>query len=198
MAPIEVDHAKIRTFKDGERFYRWLAANHDRRDELWIKIHKFGSGLASVAPKEAIDVALCWGWIDGVRKGFDERSFLRRYSSRGKRSVWSQINVANVARLVKEGRMTVHGLEQVELAKADGRWQRAYRVKGAATPGDLQAAIDAVPKAKAMFATLTAQNRFALVFRVVNMRTEAGRKKKIADLVAMLKRGETIHPQSKK
>ena len=130
MPPIEVDHAKSRTFKDGESFYRWLAANHDRRDELWIEIHKFGSCLASVAPKEAIDVALCWGWIDGVRKGFDDRSFLQRYGPRGKRSVWSQINVANVARLVKEGRMTVHGLKQVELAKADGRWQRAYRVKG--------------------------------------------------------------------
>jgi uncharacterized protein YdeI (YjbR/CyaY-like superfamily) len=195
MAPIKVDPAKIRTFKTGDSFYRWLAANHGRRDELWIKIHKVGSGLASITPKEAIDAVLCWGWIDGVRKGFDERSFLQRYSPRGRKSVWSEINVENVARLVKEGRMTEHGLKQVELAKADGRWARAYRVKGSAVPADLQAAIDAEPKAKAMLAKLTAQNRFALVFRVANLKTEAGRKKKIADFVAMLKRGETIHPQ---
>ncbi len=197
MAPIKVDPAKIRTFKDGESFCRWLAANHDRRDEVWIKIHKIGSGLASITPREAIDAVLCWGWIDGVRKGFDERSFLQRYSPRGKRSVWSQINVDNVARLVKAGRMTEHGLKQVELAKADGRWARAYRAKGSSLPADLQAAIDAAPKARATLEKLTAQNRFALVFRVSNMKTEAGRKKKIAAFVAMLKRGETIHPQRK-
>lgn len=198
MAPIKVDPAKVRTFKDEASFHRWLERNHDRQDELWIKIHKVGSGLRSITPKEAIDVVLCWGWIDGVRKSFDDRSFLQRYSPRGARSVWSQINVDNVARLVKAGRMTEHGLKHVALAKADGRWERAYRVKGSTLPADLQAAIDAEPKARAMLAGLTAQNRFALVFRVASMKTEAGRKKKIADFVAMLKRGETIHPPRRK
>ena len=195
MAPMVVDPGKLRAFETSEAFEAWLAANHDRETELWIRIFKVKSGVASITWVEAVDVLLCWGWIDGVRKGFDERSFLQRYSPRGKKSVWSEINVENVARLVKEGRMTEPGLKQVELAKADGRWARAYRVKGSAVPADLQAAIDAEPKAKAMLAKLTAQNRFALVFRVANLKTEAGRKKKIADFVAMLKRGETIHPQ---
>jgi uncharacterized protein YdeI (YjbR/CyaY-like superfamily) len=196
MAPIKVDPAKVREFPDAESFYTWLAAHHDREDEVWIKIHKVGSGLASITPKEAIDVVLCWGWIDGVRKGFDERSFLQRYTPRGKKSIWSQINVENVARLVAEGRMTEHGLKQVEAAKADGRWDRAYQSgKDMKIPEDLQAAIDASPKAKGMLSRLSAQNRYALAFRTHNMKTEAGRRKKIADFVAMLERGETIHPQ---
>jgi len=197
MAPVRVDPKKVRAFKDAARFHAWLAKHHDTADELWIKIHKVDSGLKSITPKEAIDVVLCWGWIDGVRKGLDERSFLQRYSPRGKRSVWSQINVENVARLIRAGRMTEHGLKQVEAAKADGRWARAYRSKGAAIPADLQAAIDAAPRAGAMLATLSAQNRFALVFRVEGMKTEAGRARKIAAFVAMLERGETIYPQLK-
>ena len=156
------------------------------------------SGLKSITPKEAIDVVLCWGWIDGLRKGLDDKSFLQRYTPRTKKSVWSQINVDNVARLIGEGRMTDHGLKQVDQAKADGRWARAYRSKDMKIPDDLQAAIDAEPKAKAMLAKLSAQNRFALAFRTHNMKTEAGRKKKIETFVAMLKRGETIYPQGKK
>lgn len=143
-------------------------------------------------------MALCWGWIDAIRKSFDEKSFLQRYTPRGPKSVWSQINIDNVARLTAEGRMTEHGLKQVEAAKADGRWDRAYRVKGSEIPGDLQAAIDAEPEAKAMLEKLTAQNRFALIFRLGAIKTEAGRKKKIADMVAMLARGETFHPQKAK
>jgi len=197
MAPVKVDPAKVRAFKDAASFYTWLAKNHDKADQVWIKIHKVDSGLKSITPKEAIDVVLCWGWIDGIRKGLDERSFLQRYSPRGRKSVWSQINIDNVARLVGEKRMTEHGLKHAEAAKADGRWDRAYRAKDNTMPADLQAAIDAEPKAKAMFAKLSAQNRFALAFRTQNMKTEAGRKKKIETFVAMLKRGETIHPQKK-
>jgi uncharacterized protein YdeI (YjbR/CyaY-like superfamily) len=185
----------VREFKTAESFYKWLGKNHDKAGEVWIKIHKVGSGLKSITPKEAIDVALCWGWIDGLRKGFDEKSFLQRYSPRTKKSVWSQINVDNVARLIKEGRMTEHGLKQVEAAKADGRWDRAYRIKGTKMPADLQAGIDAEPKARRMFDKLNAQNRFALIFRTQNMKTESGRRKKIESFVAMLKRGETIYPQ---
>lgn len=199
MAPIQVRADKVREFKDAESFYKWLGKHHDKEDELWIKIHKVGSGLASITPKEAIDVVLCWGWIDGVRKGFDDKSFLQRYTPRGKKSIWSQINVDNVARLIKEGRMTPHGLAAVDAAKADGRWDRAYKSgKDMKIPDDLQAAIDAEPKAQAMFEKLSAQNRFALAFRTHNMKTEAGRKKKIEALVTMLKRGETIYPQGKK
>jgi uncharacterized protein YdeI (YjbR/CyaY-like superfamily) len=198
MAPVKVEPANVREFKTSDAFYKWLGKNHDRADEVWIKIHKLKSGLVSITPKEAIDVVLCWGWIDGIRKGLDETSFLQRYSPRGKRSVWSKINVDNIARLVEEERMTEHGLVHVEAARADGRWDRAYRVKASELPADLQAAIDAEPKAKAMLAKLSAQNRFALAFRVNNLKTEAGRKKRIASFVDMLRKGETIHPQGKK
>lgn len=199
MAPVKVDPAKVREFRGAESFYTWLGKHHDTETEVWIKIHKVDSGLPSITPKQAIDVVLCWGWIDAVRKGLDDKSYLQRYTPRGRRSTWSQINVDNVARLIEEGRMTEHGLKQVEAAKADGRWARAYgSSKDMKIPGDLQAAIDAEPKAKAMLATLNAQNRFALAFRIHNMKTEAGRKKKIAVFVEMLKRGETIYPQGKK
>jgi len=198
MASVKVDPDKVRAFGDAGSFYKWLGKNHDKADEIWIKIHKVDSGLKSITPKQAIDVVLCWGWIDGLRKGLDDKSFLQRYTPRTRKSIWSRVNVDNVARLIVEGRMTGHGLREVELAKADGRWARAYNSKDMTMPADLKAAIDAEPRAKAMFAKLTAQNRFALVFRTHNMKTEAGRKKKIETFVAMLKRGETIHPQGKK
>lgn len=198
MAPVKIDPNKVHAFKDAASFYKWLAKHHDKDDEVWIKIHKLGSGLKSITPKEAIDVVLCWGWIDGVRKSFDDRSFLQRYSPRSPKGTWSRINVDNVARLIQEGRMTAHGMKQVEAAKADGRWDRAYKSgKDMKIPTDLQAAIDAEPRAQAMLAKLSAQNRFALAFRTHNMKTEAGRRKKIAAFVEMLKRGETIHPQRK-
>lgn len=196
MPPVTVDPAKVHEFADAEAFYAWLGSHHDREREVWIKIHKVGSGLTSITAKEAIDVVLCWGWIDAVRKSFDAQSFLQRYTRRAPKGTWSQINVDNVARLIKEGRMTEHGLAEVEAAKADGRWDRAYGSgKAMNIPHDLQAAIDADPQAKAMLGKLTEQNRFALAFRTHNMKTEAGRKKKIETFVAMLARGETIYPQ---
>jgi len=198
MAPVVINPDNVREFRDEQAFHDWLAAHHDQRDEVWIKIHKVGSGLASITSKQAIDVVLCWGWIDGLRKGLDERSFLQRYTPRRARSVWSQINVANVERLVKAGRMTPHGLKEVDAAKADGRWDRAYGSgQGMKIPDDLQAAIDAEPKALEMLARLTAQNRFALAWRVHHMKTEAGRRRKIETFVEMLKRGETLYPQKK-
>ncbi|MER8971515.1 MULTISPECIES: YdeI/OmpD-associated family protein [unclassified Mesorhizobium] len=199
MAPVKVDPAKVREFSDAESFHAWLGEHHDSEDQVWIKIHKLDSGLPSITPKQAIDVALCWGWIDAVRKALDGKSYLQRYTPRGKKSTWSQINVDNVARLIEEGRMTEHGLRQVDAAKADGRWARAYKSgKEMKIPDDLQAAIDAEPTAKEMLAKLSGQNRFALAFRIHNMKTEAGRKKKIAAFVEMLKRGETIYPQGRK
>jgi uncharacterized protein YdeI (YjbR/CyaY-like superfamily) len=197
MAPVKVDPRKVREFPDADSFYRWLSKHHDKEDEVWIKIHKVGSRLRSITPTQAIDVALCWGWIDAIRKGFDANSYLQRYTPRGRKSLWSKINVANVARLIAERRMTEHGLKHVAAAKADGRWERAYRAD-MGMPADLLAAIEAEPKARAMLDRLTAQNRFALAFRVHNMKTEAGRKNKIAALVAMLKRGATIYPQARK
>ena len=195
MAPVVVDWNKVHEFADGPSFEAWLAENHDKADEIWILLHKVKSGRATITPKEAIDVVLCWGWIDAIRKGHDDESFLQRYTRRGKKSVWSQVNVENIARLEAEGRMTPHGRVHVEAAKADGRWDAAYRISTSEVPEDLLAAIRAEPEALALFDRLTSQNRFALIFRVNSLKTPAGREKKIRDMVAMLKRGETIYPQ---
>lgn len=196
MAPVFVDPAKVHEFKDEASFERWLSKHHASESEVWIKIHKVGSGLPSITAKQAIDVVLCWGWIDAVRKGFDENSFLQRYTPRGKKSIWSQINVDNIERLTGAGRMTEHGQREVDAAKADGRWDRAYASgKDFKIPDQLQAAIDASPKASEMLAKLTEQNRFALAFRFHNLKTQAGRDKKAAAFVEMLERGEAIYPQ---
>ncbi len=194
---MRVNPNKVHELADADAFHAWMAKHAARDDEVWIKIHKVGSGKRSITPAEAIDVALCWGWIDGIRKGFDEHSYLQRYTPRGKRSVWSEINVANVARLTKAGKMQPAGLAQVEAAKADGRWAKAYRMTKSEAPKDLLAAIEASPKARAMYATLSAQNRFSLTFRTMSLKTEEARKKKIRAFVEMLERGETIHPNGK-
>ena len=198
MAPVVPDPRRIRTFENAAAFEAWLAAHHDSEPELWIKIHKKGSGLPSITAAQALDVCLCWGWIDGIRKAFDERSFLQRYTPRGARSAWSRINRDNVARLIAAGRMTPYGQRHVDAAKADGRWKAAYAPIAETTPeslpADLRAAINASPRARRTFRTLSKHNLFALAYRTNAMKTPAGRGKKIATLVAMLARGETIHP----
>lgn len=199
MAAVNVDPSRVREFADAASFEAWFERHHALEPEVWIKVHKVDSGLQSITAKEAVDVVLCWGWIDAIRKSFDAQSFLQRYTPRGKRSVWSQVNVDNVARLIAAGRMTAHGLAHVEAAKADGRWARAYAAgRALKIPDDLEAAIVAEPMAGAMLAKLSEQNRFALAYRVHNMKTDAGRRRKIESFVAMLTRGETIYPQRRK
>jgi uncharacterized protein YdeI (YjbR/CyaY-like superfamily) len=202
MAPIIPDPKKIKSFRSAAAFEVWLAANHARETELWLKIHKKDSGLPTVTYAQALDVALCWGWIDGIRKTFDERSFLQRFTPRRGRSVWSQINRDHVARLTAAGRMTPHGQRHVDAAAADGRWDAAYAPIRSATeatiPDDLRASIEANPRARKTFRTLGRQNLFALAFRTNNMKTPAGRARKIAALVAMLARGETIVPERRR
>lgn len=199
MAPIIPNPRKIKSFRTEAAFERWLAENHARETELWLKVHKKGSGLQTVTCAQALDVALCWGWIDGIRKAFDECSFLQRFTPRKARSVWSQINTGHVARLTAVGRMTPHGQRHVDAAKADGRWDAAYAPIRSATkatvPRDLLEAIAANPQARKTFRTLGRLNLFALAFRTNNMKTPAGRARKIAALVAMLACGETIVPQ---
>jgi uncharacterized protein YdeI (YjbR/CyaY-like superfamily) len=199
MAPIVPDPRKINSFRTEKALEAWMKANHARETELWLKIHKKGSGLPSVTHAQALDVALCWGWIDGIRKSFDEQSFLQRFTPRRARSIWSQINRDHVARLTAAGRMTPHGQRQVDAARADGRWDAAYApirsTNNETIPADLRAAIAANPRARKTFRTLGRQNLFALAFRTNNMKTPAGRARKIAALVAMLARGETIAPE---
>jgi uncharacterized protein YdeI (YjbR/CyaY-like superfamily) len=199
MAPIVPDPRTIKSFRTEAAFAKWMAANHARESEIWLKIHKKGSGLPTVTNAQALDVALCWGWIDGIRKSLDEQSFLQRYTPRRARSLWSQINRDHVARLTAAGRMTPHGQRQVDAARADGRWDAAYAPMRSASeatiPEDLRAAIEANPRARKTFRTLGRRNLFSLAFRTNNMKTPAGRAKKIAALVAMLARGETIAPE---
>src|SRR6202790_1949165 len=125
MAPVVPNPKKIKAFRSEAAFEAWLRANHARENEIWLRIYKKGAGKPTVTNAQALDVALCWGWIDGIRKGLDDKSYLQRYTHRKKKSIWSLINVDNVARLVKEGRMTEHGLREVDDAKSDGRWARA-------------------------------------------------------------------------
>jgi len=197
-----VDPTKLKSFPSEAAFNKWLGANHAKQTELWLRIYKKGSGIPTVTNAQAIDVALCWGWIDGIRKAFDEESFLQRFSPRKPKSIWSQINRDKVARLIAEGRMTPHGQRHVDAAKADGRWDAAYAPSRSlshdALPADLKRAIEANAKARAQFRTLNRQNLFAITFRTNNMKTPAARARKIAEIVAMLARGETIVPQTGK
>lgn len=196
------DPKKIKSFRTAEAFETWLSKQHARETEVWLKVHKKDSGLPSVTTAEALEVALCWGWIDAIRKSFDEQSFLQRYTPRKAKSIWSQVNQTHIARLTAAGRMTPHGQAKVDAAKADGRWDAAYApIRSASVetiPADLRAAINANPKARKTFEALGRMNLFALTFRTNNMKTPEGRAKKIAALVAMLARGETIVPEKKR
>jgi uncharacterized protein YdeI (YjbR/CyaY-like superfamily) len=198
IAPVVPHPRRIKAFANEKAFERWLAAHHDAEPEVWIKIHKVSSGRPTVTPAQALDVVLCWGWIDGQKKSFDEHSFLQRYSPRTAKSRWSEINREHVARLSAAGRMTPHGQRQIDAAKADGRWDAAYApmrsMDASAIPDDLRAAIRANPRAQKTFETLSKRNLFSLVFRTNAMKTAAGRAKKVAALVATLARGETIVP----
>jgi uncharacterized protein YdeI (YjbR/CyaY-like superfamily) len=198
MAEFKVDPNHVNAFKDMKALEAWYKENHAKEPELWIQVFKVSSGVPSVSIQDALDVALCWGWIDAIRKSLDDKSYLQRYTPRGKTSIWSLKNIGNVERLIKAKRMTPHGQAEIDRAKTDGRWDRAYG-SGAAleTPPALLAAIKAEPKAQAMYEKLSAQNRFALAFRLHNLKTEDARTRRIAEFVAMLKRGETIYPNGK-
>jgi uncharacterized protein YdeI (YjbR/CyaY-like superfamily) len=189
----------IKSFRTAAALEQWLRRNYTRKSELWLRIYKKDSGVPSVTIAEALDVALCWGWIDGIRKSFDEQSYLQRYTPRRRKSIWSQINRDHIARLTAAGRMTPPGQKEVDAAKADGRWDAAYAPMRNATPdtlpNDLRTAIEASPRARKTLRTLGRQNLFALAFRTNAMKTAAGRARKIATLVAMLARGETIVPE---
>src|SRR5262245_50404756 len=168
----------VRTFRTDAEFERWMRRHHALAPEIWVRMFKKSSGVPTMTLAHALDVALCWGWIDAIRKGLDERSFLQRYTPRRPKSIWSQINREHVARLTAAGRMTPHGQRQVDAAKADGRWNAAYAPQRSITkrslPRDLRAAIDANAKARTTFSTLDRRNLFALTFRTNAMKTAAG------------------------
>lgn len=195
MAPVVIDPKTIRSFRTEAAFETWLAGNHARRTVLWLRIYKKGSGVPTVTYAQALDVALCWGWIDGLRKAFDEQSFLQRFTPRTAKSLWSLVNTRHVERLTAAGRMTEPGQRQVDAARIDGRWAAAYGPMRSAShdtiPADLRAAIEANARALKTFRGLDRRNLFALAFRVNQMKTPAGRARKIVELVATLARGNS-------
>lgn len=179
-----------------EEWEAWLAANPDA-DGVRLRLRKKSSTQPGITYDEALDSALCFGWIDGQSGRLDDDYSLRVFTPRRSRSMWSQRNREHVERLSQAGRMRPAGLAEVERARADGRWDAAYRQKGAAVPDDLQAALDASPAARAFFAELSAQNRFAILFRIGNVKREATRAAKIQTFVTMLEQGQTPHPQGR-
>lgn len=181
-------------FKSAKAFETWLKKHHASSDGLWLMIAKRGASQPSVTYAEAVEIALCWGWIDGQKKGLDDQHFLQRFTPRLARSIWSKINVDKVAALIEAGRMQAPGHAQIEAAKADGRWAQAYDgARTSTVPEDLLAALDAEPKAKAFFATINATNRYAVLWRIQTAVKAETRARRIAQLVEMLARGETIH-----
>jgi uncharacterized protein YdeI (YjbR/CyaY-like superfamily) len=181
---------------DAHAWRQWLGDHHADATGIWLVLHKKGGAVTELTYEQALQEALCFGWIDGQVAKRDEGSYLQRFTPRRSKSPWSKSNVDRIAVLLAEGRMTPAGQSAVDAAKADGRWERAYA--GAATaqvPADLAAAIAAVPGAASMFAALDAANRYALIYRVNEAKREETRSRRIEKFVAMLARGETIHPQ---
>jgi uncharacterized protein YdeI (YjbR/CyaY-like superfamily) len=181
-------------FKNAKAFETWLGKHHATSDGLWLMLAKRGALEATVTYEEAVEIALCWGWIDGQKKGLDDQHFLQRFTPRRARSVWSKINVDKAAALIQAGRMQAPGHAQILAAQADGRWARAYDgARTSTVPDDLLAALDAEPSAKAFFATINAANRYAVLWRIQTAVRAETRARRIAQLVQMLARGETIH-----
>jgi uncharacterized protein YdeI (YjbR/CyaY-like superfamily) len=184
----------ILAFADAAAFEDWLRQSPADSPGLWLKLAKEGSGRASLSKAEAIDAALCHGWIDGQLDRYDDRSWLVRFTPRKKRSKWSEVNARRAEELAAAGRMRPAGLAEMEAAKADGRWAAAYAPQSRAeVPEDLRAALDSSPKAAAFFATLKGANRYAVLYRIGTLKKAETRARKIAEFVAMLERGETVH-----
>jgi len=183
----------IKLFKTPAAWEKWLEANHAKSAGVWMQIAKKASGLSSATYQEALDVALCYGWIDGQKRPFDERTWLQRFTPRGPRSIWSKINTGKADALIKSGRMRAAGLAAIESAKASGRWESAYQPwSNPDVPPELQAALDARPNAKAFFETLRGANRYGVIFRVQTAKKPETRAKRIADFIARFEKGETL------
>ena len=183
-----------RRFATQRAFEIWLRKNHASSDGAWLLIAKVGADKPTVTYPEAVDVALCYGWIDGQKKSIDAYHWLQRFTPRRVRSVWSKANRAKAEALIQSGRMQPSGMAEIDLARSTGRWDAAYEgARSAVVPGDLQAALDAEPGASAFFAGLDRANRYAVLWRVQTAVRPETRSRRIKTLVAMLARGEKIH-----
>jgi uncharacterized protein YdeI (YjbR/CyaY-like superfamily) len=185
----------ILQFHDRKTWAAWLKENHAKSTGQWVRLAKKASTVPLLAYADALEVALCWGWIDAQKRGESEIAWLQRFTPRAKKSIWSKMNRAKAIALMESGQMRAAGLREVERAKADGRWEAAYDSHRTATvPEDLQAALEESPQAQAFFATLNSANRYAILFRVQTTKTAVTRAKRIRQFVEMLEKHEVFHP----
>ena len=188
------DEKPVLAMKRKSDWRKWLDKNHAKSSGVWLRLAKKDSGLDSVSRSDALDVALCYGWIDGqVKKDGDENTWLQKFTPRRPRSIWSKINTGKADALIKSGRMRPAGLAAIESAKSSGRWESAYQSwSDRDVPPELQAALDASPNAKAFFETLRGPNRYGVIFRVQTAKKAETRAKRIADFIARFEKGETL------
>ena len=184
----------IKPFASKQKWADWLARQHDKSAGVWLKLAKKDSGIKSITYEEALDLALCYGWIDGQKKGFDDRYWLQKFTPRGPKSIWSKINTEKADKLIASGEMKPAGLRVIEAAKQDGRWDAAYASqKNMAVPEDFQAALDKNEKARAAFARLKSSERYSFLFRIHHAKKPETRARHIQNFVEMLEKGEKIH-----
>jgi uncharacterized protein YdeI (YjbR/CyaY-like superfamily) len=189
------DGLPVRLFKSKQDWASWLEKNHRKSAGLWLRLAKKDSGLRSVSYKEALEVALCYGWIDGQKRPESEEAWRQKFIARSNRSVWSKINREKALALIANGEMKAAGLEAIQNAKRNGRWEAAYdSPSGAAVPADFQAALHASQRASAFFKTLDRANRYAILWRIQAVKKAETRARKIQQFIEMLERGEKIHP----
>lgn len=173
----------------------WLEEHHREASGLWLRLAKKASATQSVSYQEALDIALCYGWIDGQKKSHDEESWLQKFTPRGARSIWSKINCTKAEELIASGRMQPAGLSEIERAKRDGRWEAAYdSPKSSTVPDDFQAELEKHPRAKAFFATLNSANRYAFLFRIQTAKKPETRARRIEEFIQMLEHHQKLHP----
>lgn len=185
----------ILAFQNPEAWAKWLEKNHSTSPGVWLRLAKKSSDVQSVSYSEALEVALCYGWIDGQRRSESETTWLQKFTLRGKRSIWSKINRQKALALVESGRMRPGGLKEIERAKADGRWEAAYdSPSNAAVPPDFQAALDKNARAKAFFAGLGRANRYAVLFRIQTAKKAETRARRIQQFIQMLEKKQKVHP----
>jgi uncharacterized protein YdeI (YjbR/CyaY-like superfamily) len=185
----------VMSFERQEDWSSWLDQQHATAPGIWLRIAKKASGIASVTYDEALEAALCYGWIDGQKRSYDETSWLQKFTPRGAKSIWSKINREKAQRLIESGRMRPAGLEAVERARQDGRWEAAYDShRTASVPEDFQAALDENAEAQAFFATLNSANRYAILFRIQTAKKPETRAKWIQEFIKMLEQHKTLHP----
>lgn len=193
------ENLPIILFETQQGWEAWLVKHHAEAGGAWLKIAKKATGASSVSYSEALESALCYGWIDGQKASFDEQYWLQKFSPRRPKSIWSKVNCDKAMALIAEGRMQPAGLRQVELAKADGRWEQAYDSQSKmAVPDDLQSELDKNPAAQEFFNTLNSVNRYAILFRIQTAKKAETRSARIRKFVEMLAKHETIYPQTNK